>query len=94
MLELSADDNLYTFTWEGEKRHLRALDADDPELMVSAFEGAPKDRARFARDFLADRATTPETAEIVRGLAMVPTFKLFRAWAGMELGESQPSDES
>lgn len=94
MLELSSEDDVYTFTYDGEKRTIRALSVDDLEDMDGILTAKPADRARAAKLYLLERAKDAATKKVIEGLSLNSTLKLFKGWAGMPLGESSTSDQS
>lgn len=93
MLELSADDDVFKFTHAGKVYEIPALTIDDVQS-VAEFVALPHSQmTEKTRDYLLDRVDE-ETATIIRSIALKSYFRLFRAWAGMEMGESKPSDDS
>lgn len=96
MLELSPDDDVFTFTHGGTEYHLPALTIDDVETVGELITLPHAQMARKVRDYIVDIAEKdhPETAHLISRLGLKNFFLVFRMWSGMELGESKPSDES
>lgn len=94
MFELSSKDDLFEFTYDGAVHALVALRVEDVESLTAVMtEGSPTKRAAAMKVELRARAVG-DAGAVVDGLALKNTAELFKAWAGIRLGESLSSDES
>jgi hypothetical protein len=96
MLELSADDDVFTFTHGGVEYAMPMISIDDVEVLSEFLVKPHAQMAKESRDFLVTEICReyPDTADLIGRVGLKNYFKIFRAWSGMDLGESQPSDES
>lgn len=96
MLELSADDDVFTFTHAGDEYEMPMVTIDDVEVLAGLLVKPHAQMAKESRDYLVSTvcAEHPDTADLLGRIGLKNYFKVFRAWSGMEPGESQPSDES
>jgi len=96
MLELSADDDLFTFTHGGQEFALPAVTIDDVGPLTEFIELPHKEMSQKVRDYLVDLAKDhhPDTADLISRVGLKNFFLIFRNWSGMTLGESKPSDDS
>jgi len=96
MLELSADDDLFTFTHGGQSYALPAVTIDDVGPL-SEFIGLPHaEMSEKVRDYIVgiSREHHPDTADLISRVGLKNFFLIFRTWSGLSLGESKPSDDS
>jgi hypothetical protein len=96
VLELSADDDVFTFTHSGVEYEMPMVTIDDVEALSEFLVKPHAVMAKESRDFLVTKVCMehPDTADLIGRIGLKNYFKIFRAWSGMSLGESQPSDES
>lgn len=96
MLELSADDDVFSFTHAGEVYVMPQITIDDIEALAEALTLGHAEMARTTRDYLLEltRDDYPATADLIGRVGLKNYFLIFRAWSGMTTGESQPSDGS
>lgn len=96
MLELSADDDIFTFSHSGETYEMPLITIDDIEALSEALTLGHAEMARATRDYLLDltRDDYPATADLIGRVGLKNYFRIFHAWSGMDSGESQPSDGS
>jgi hypothetical protein len=96
MLELSADDDVFTFTHGGVEYSMPMVTIDDVESLSEFLVKPHAEMARASRDYMVALCGDEhaETAALIRRVGLKNYFRIFRGWSGMELGESQPSDES
>lgn len=93
MLELSGADDVFEFKHDGKVYSLPAITIDDVEQVSEWLNKPHKEMTQTVKDHLLSLADD-ETAAVIRRVGLKSFFRIFRAWAGMDLGESQPSDES
>ena len=93
MLELSADDDVFSFKHNGNVYTLPAITIEDVEAVAEMVTLPHGEMTKQTKEYLLNLADEG-TATVIRTVGLKSYFKIFRAWAGMELGESQPSDES
>lgn len=93
MLELSADDDVFEFSHGGKVYSIPSLTIDDVAEVAEMIGKPHSEMTALTRDYLLSRVDE-ETASVIRSVSLKSYFRIFRAWAGMELGESKPSDES
>lgn len=95
MLELSADDDVFTFTHGGVEYSMPMVTIDDIEALSEFLVKPHAEMARATRDYMVNLCVDhAETAALIRRVGLKNYFKIFHGWSGMELGESKPSDES
>lgn len=96
MLELSAADDLFTFTHGGETYSLPAVTIDDVEALSEFMQLPHAEMSRQVRDYLVGLSKDhhPDTADLISRVGLKNFFLIFRNWSGISLGESQPSDDS
>ena len=93
MLELSADDDVFTFKHDGKEYTIPSLTIDDVEVVSEMVAKPHREMTALTRDYLLGKVDE-DTATVIRSVSLKSYFRIFRAWAGMDLGESRPSDES
>jgi hypothetical protein len=96
MLELSPEDDVFTFTHGGTEYSMPMVRIDDVESLSEFLVKPHAEMARASRDYMVGLCGDdyPKTADLIGRVGLKNYFKIFRGWSGMELGESQPSDES
>lgn len=93
MLELSADDDVFTFKHNGTVYTLPAITIEDVEAVAELVTLSHGEMTQKAKDYLLSIADD-DTAAVIRRVGLKSFFSIFRGWAGIAPGESQPSDES
>jgi len=96
MLELSADDDVFTFTHGGVEYEMPCVTIDDVEVLSEWIAKPHAEMAKGTRDYLVSicERNHPATADLIGRVGLKNYFLIFRTWSGMSLGESKPSDES
>lgn len=96
MLELSADDDLFTFSHGGETYSLPAVTIDDVEPLSEFIKLPHAEMSANVRDYMVNLARDhhPDTADLISRVGLKNFFLIFRNWSGISLGESKPSDDS
>ena len=90
MLNLSSKDDQYTFTYDDVEHSIRALRVEELEEIAGALKQKPAKRAAAMKHELVSRADG-DTRTLIEGMGLTNLAKLFQAWAGISLGESNGS---
>lgn len=96
MLELSSDDDLFTFKHGGEEYALPAVTIDDVEPLSDLIGLPHAEMSKGVRDYIVNicKDDHPDTADLLSRIGLKNFFLIFRSWSGLGLGESEPSDGS
>ena len=96
MLELSSEDDVFTFKHAGQGYQIPAVTVDDVEALGVLIEKPHSEMTRGVRDYLVKLCAEdyPDTAELVSRVGLKNFFLIFRTWSGFSLGESSTSDDS
>lgn len=82
MLELSADDDLFSFKHNGTVYTIPAMAIEDFDPVIEMLALPHKEMILKTRDYLLDRVDD-DTAAVIRSVGLKSYLRVFRAWAGM-----------
>jgi hypothetical protein len=82
----------YSFTVDGKALTLPGLSFGDVDTVAEAMSGDIATQLTAAKTILFSRSNKT-TQDAIKSLSIADLGKLFRKWAGVESGESEPSAE-
>lgn len=96
MLELSSEDDVFSFKHGGRGYEIPAVTVDDVEALGEWIKKPHAEMTRGVRDYMVElcREEYPDTADLISRVGLKNFFLIFRTWSGFSLGESSTSDDS